>query len=403
VSRVGGARRARRLGFGRLRRRPPPSRGALTLARRVGRPNLEVGCLGRLALAATIGGSPVPHGLRLSEQAVTVAEEHGWGTDRVVAPAYAASAAALAWLGRLDEAEHWLERVERTEQPAAEFDTEPLLHYARAFVRLAQGRFEEALDEFRAAETVRPLLAREHALPVEVRGWIVQTQVLAGEIAAARAALGALNPEERRGAGMRLAAAGLALREGSPEQAVEVLAPMLSSGPEPTTDGPQQVLNLRRATAHAFLLDAVARDALGDPHAAEASIERALELVAQDGMILQFMVAPVRPLLERHPRHRTAHGALLTTILDVLHEVTGERGHATAPLRDALSEAELRVMRYLPGNLKAPEIAAELFVSANTVRTHLRRIYTKLDAHSRGEAVVRARELGLLAPGDRTD
>jgi LuxR family maltose regulon positive regulatory protein len=68
------------------------------------------------------------------------------------------------------------------------------------------------------------------------------------------------------------------------------------------------------------------------------------------------------------------------------------------PLREELSEAELRVVRYLPSNLKAHEIAAELFVSANTVRTHLRHIYGKLDAHSRGEAVARARALGLLAP-----
>jgi LuxR family maltose regulon positive regulatory protein len=55
-------------------------------------------------------------------------------------------------------------------------------------------------------------------------------------------------------------------------------------------------------------------------------------------------------------------------------------------------------LRFLPGNLKAPEIAAELFVSPNTVRTHLRHIYTKLDAHSRQGAVRRARDLGLLAP-----
>ena len=52
----------------------------------------------------------------------------------------------------------------------------------------------------------------------------------------------------------------------------------------------------------------------------------------------------------------------------------------------------------MPSNLKAPEIASELFVSTNTIRTHLRHIYAKLGAHGRAEAVARARELGLLAP-----
>ena len=46
-----------------------------------------------------------------------------------------------------------------------------------------------------------------------------------------------------------------------------------------------------------------------------------------------------------------------------------------------------------------PEIASELVVSTNTVRTHMRHIYAKLDAHTRSEAVARARELGLVAPG----
>ena len=70
-----------------------------------------------------------------------------------------------------------------------------------------------------------------------------------------------------------------------------------------------------------------------------------------------------------------------------------------APLRDELSDAELRVVRYLPSNMTAPQIASELIVSPNTVRTHMRHIYAKLDAHSRSEAVARARELGLVAPG----
>jgi LuxR family maltose regulon positive regulatory protein len=59
-------------------------------------------------------------------------------------------------------------------------------------------------------------------------------------------------------------------------------------------------------------------------------------------------------------------------------------------------------LRYLPTNLRAPEIAAELFVSLNTIRTHMRHVYTKLGVHNRGDAVERARALGLLAPPSRT-
>ena len=68
------------------------------------------------------------------------------------------------------------------------------------------------------------------------------------------------------------------------------------------------------------------------------------------------------------------------------------------PLQGALSDSELRVLRYLPTNLRGPEIAAELFVSLNTIRAHLRNIYAKLGVHSRADAVKRARELGLLSP-----
>jgi LuxR family maltose regulon positive regulatory protein len=71
-------------------------------------------------------------------------------------------------------------------------------------------------------------------------------------------------------------------------------------------------------------------------------------------------------------------------------------------LQEALTESELRVLRYLPSNLSAPEIAAEIFLSTSTVKTHMRHIYDKLDAHRRTEAVVRARELGMLGPSTRS-
>jgi LuxR family maltose regulon positive regulatory protein len=62
----------------------------------------------------------------------------------------------------------------------------------------------------------------------------------------------------------------------------------------------------------------------------------------------------------------------------------------------ALTTAELRVLQFLPTHLSLPEIAGELFVSPNTVKTHARAVYRKLDASSRGEAVDRARGAGLL-------
>jgi LuxR family maltose regulon positive regulatory protein len=59
------------------------------------------------------------------------------------------------------------------------------------------------------------------------------------------------------------------------------------------------------------------------------------------------------------------------------------------------------VLRYLPTNLTGPEIAGELYVSFNTVRTHMRHLYAKLGTHRRAEAVKHARALGLLAPSAR--
>ncbi len=75
----------------------------------------------------------------------------------------------------------------------------------------------------------------------------------------------------------------------------------------------------------------------------------------------------------------------------------------TEPTRPAepLSQSEVRVLRYLPTNLSAPEIARELSLSVNTVRTHIRHVCGKLGAHSRTEAVTQARALGLLAPSPR--
>jgi LuxR family maltose regulon positive regulatory protein len=102
------------------------------------------------------------------------------------------------------------------------------------------------------------------------------------------------------------------------------------------------------------------------------------------------------PLLRRHPRDRTRHGAFLAEVLDRLGEPSEPPPDPSSP---GLSDRELQVLRILPTNLRAAEIASELRLSVHTVKSHMRNIYAKLGAHRRTEAVDRARALGLLPPG----
>jgi LuxR family transcriptional regulator, maltose regulon positive regulatory protein len=105
-----------------------------------------------------------------------------------------------------------------------------------------------------------------------------------------------------------------------------------------------------------------------------------------------------RELLAALPRHETAHAALLTDILDVLRGGSPAARDQPVPAQaEELSPGELKVLRFLPTNLSRPEIAAELSVSVNTVSTHIRSIYAKLQVSDRSSAVQRARELRLLA------
>jgi LuxR family transcriptional regulator, maltose regulon positive regulatory protein len=364
---------------------------ALSRTRRIARPFIEVGCLAHLAIAAPLTGQPLPLALELSERAIAIAEEHGWATQSMTTGAFAMAGMALMRMGRFAEAERHLARAEESEHAASDPAIEVVLQHARGLLRFGEGRFDEALAEFARAEGAERLLASPHVFAADVRGRALQVRVRMGETDSAGHALASLNPEQRERAGMRIALAALELDRDAPEEAAEALAPVI--------DGSAPALYERWARAEALLLDAAARDRLGDQGGGERSLEQSLDIAEPEGLILPFLLWPSRELLERHPKHRTAHATLISTILDTLAGRAGAAGPPATPLRDPLSQAELRVVRYLPSNLTASEIASELVVSANTVRTHMRHIYAKLDAHTRSEAVARARELGLISPG----
>jgi LuxR family maltose regulon positive regulatory protein len=363
---------------------------ALGRTRRIAQPFIEVGCLAHLAVAAPLTGQPLPLALELSERALAIAEEHGWTSQSMTTGAFAMAGMALVRMGRFTEAEHHLARAEESLRAAADLGTEVVLLHARGMLRFGEGRFGEALAELARAQGLERLLASEHVFTVDVRGRALQVRVRMGD-ETAQVALADLSPEQRNRAGVRIALGALALQQDTPEQAIEALAPVI--------DGSAPALYERWARVEALLLDATARDLLGDRRAAEETLEAALALAEPEGLVLPFMLWPTRELLERHPKHRTAHAALIATILDTLAGHAAPQPGPAAPLRDELSDAELRVVGYLPSNLTAAEIASELVVSTNTVRTHMRHIYAKLDAHTRSEAVARARELGLVAPG----
>jgi DNA-binding CsgD family transcriptional regulator len=113
---------------------------------------------------------------------------------------------------------------------------------------------------------------------------------------------------------------------------------------------------------------------------------------------------PMRPVVVLLPLAGDDHDAAMRMVasaadgsMPVDHRA-GPPGAMPSPVTPGpLTEAESRILRYLPTNLSAPETAAELFCSVNTVKTHIRHVYVKLGAGSRTEAVKRARALRMLA------
>ncbi|MDI5943372.1 helix-turn-helix transcriptional regulator, partial [Micromonospora sp. DH15] len=137
----------------------------------------------------------------------------------------------------------------------------------------------------------------------------------------------------------------------------------------------------------------------GDARRAGRTLERVLELAAAEGFRRPFTRAEpgVRDLLAAHLDSGTAHWPTVSDLVRVAQEPPARPG--TEPgreLDEPLTERELTILRYLQSILSNVEIAAELSLSVNTVKTHVRNIYRKLDATRRREAVRRARELHLI-------
>jgi LuxR family maltose regulon positive regulatory protein len=151
----------------------------------------------------------------------------------------------------------------------------------------------------------------------------------------------------------------------------------------------------------------------GELAEAEVQLERALELFEVDSMGLHHVLTLLVLASVRHGRgdrpgaraladqarelveHFTDPG-MLASLLEQAEEALGSRPRRPGQVAAPLTERELVVLRLLPTRLSTREIGRELYVSPNTVRSHVQAIYRKLQVNSRAEAVTQARQLSLL-------
>jgi LuxR family transcriptional regulator, maltose regulon positive regulatory protein len=360
----------------------------LALARRIRRPFLELMVLAYQAAVSV--HSSYERAAERSKQTVELARRHGWTDEPTVGIAHLVLAFVQAWQGRLEEAELWVQRAERTIRAEADPPAGVAVLYLRALVELVRGQDADALAALRAAERLAGRLPVPHPLAQPALLCLIRALVRLGEAEGAEQIIAGLGEHERDLGELRVVLAVLRLAQDDPRAALAALAPVLN-GTTPVGWG--------SSTVEAFLLEAIARDALGQEDEACRALELALDRAEPDGALLAFLLHPAPRLLERQTRYGTGHATLIAEIQDRL------AGGSSVPLPagprpplEPLRQSELRVLRYLPTNLTAPEIAAELYLSLNTVKTHTRNLYAKLGTHRRAEAVTRARSLGLLAP-----
>ena len=169
--------------------------------------------------------------------------------------------------------------------------------------------------------------------------------------------------------------------------ALRLLDRLLAQVPSGTRDGSRLEI---------LLVQALAREAAGDRHGTLRALDAAVAIAAPEGYVRVFLDdGPAMVRLLKAAARRSGAPAYLDELVRRA-SATVERPTTQGGLIEPLSDRELEVLRLLRSELAGPDIANELVVSLNTLRTHTKNIYAKLDVSSRRAAVRRAEELGLL-------
>ncbi|MTK04177.1 LuxR C-terminal-related transcriptional regulator [Micromonospora sp. CP22] len=364
---------------------------ALTAARKAARPRTELVCASRWSLVTALRGE-----LRAAEEAARAALAlppcQGWAA--LLDCGYAHLALAVVALHRDQPAEadaHLGLAAPAGGEPVAD----AVAGWCRAYLRHDEG--DLSVGHRLLVEARTGWGARGGELGSWLRAAELDLHSARGDVQTARELAGERSTEPVSGAAapVAVAAARTELRAGDPRGADRLLPDWTAAS---TADWPLPV------RLDAALLATVLAVRAGDDRRASRILEQALDLAAPEGYRRPFLRAEpgLRELLAAHLDSGTAHWSLVSDLVRAADASVGQAGgpgaadSAVAPLDEPLTERELTILRYLQSILSNVEIAAELSVSVNTVKTHVRNIYRKLDATRRRDAVRRARQLHLI-------
>jgi LuxR family maltose regulon positive regulatory protein len=357
---------------------------AMALARRTGSAPVYIGALGQAAIADYIGGrlNSAAHHARLL---LGAADKAGRARIPEVGVARIVLASVCVERGQADEADYHLELAAAGDVPVDPI-AGTLEWVTRARRHQLTGDIEQALEMVRAGHDSRT------AAGVPAAG-------VAGCLLGAELWLAAGEPQTA----VRLLrdSAGRMAARMSPVWAATVETKLrLAAGRPEEALLPWHRLRLEDASplvsVEGYLVRAKALAAAGRGVASWRLMERALQTAEPERIARPFLVnaGELRPMLVDHLSTGSSHAGLLVNLIRAA-------GSPSSPVRrsthlvEALTERESVVLRYLNSTLSTAEIAHLLDVSANTVKTHTKNVYRKLDVTRRRDAVRRGHELGF--------
>lgn len=342
----------------------------------------DLGTAGAVALAEVAAGH-LGTGADVARQAVDEARTLGWSAHVQARPAYAALAWCMLERAADDEAGRLLALALGADAGGLEPASELAVRLLQVLVATSQRRSRAARMALLVTERlatdlggVPPVLADLH---LRARTEVVLLDAREGS----RLATAGFRPDVR-GPVADVCRARLLLAAGRPTDALKTVDAVDT---EPLADPVTAVeADLVRAAAQ------VGSHA-GRP---DRAIARALRRAVTSGVTRPFLVGARPEIVERLLR---ATAVPDDAVLARLHGLLGSRspGPEPRPLVEPLTERELAILAALPTMESNAEIAADFFVSVNTVKSHLKSLYRKLEVGSRREAVRRGTELGLLS------